>query len=349
MRSMLRLSTMKGSLRVKARRQQCRFSSTDAPISPHNLSAIFPVEAFSDPWTNDWVSPLIGHDDLDKRSRFVIQLLQERFHGLPPRPDKATPYAVYNVLQRLLRDKRGKATEEVGRAHRADCILQACELFYDQYHDKDLPHPTANNYRTVLSLYAKEKNITRATPLRCLDILRRMNQRYTELSDESMKLTALLYLPVFACWNKSDDEHKAAEAFQLWKELRPQGLVDIHSYEQVLEACASNVELAQRVWTDRAEEVTSRAYAAYMASLRNVANANERDELLLSTFMECGNTGHVDRLCLEEIYRGSPTLWNKVVLRVTDGKWTGDQSQAVPHVLLNKLPTRWTRNAKPVE
>lgn len=330
-------------------RQQCRFVSTDSTPSQYNLNlnVIFPVEAFSDPWKNDWVSPLIGHDTLDKRSRFVIQLLQERFHELPPRPDRATQYAVYNVLRRL----EATATEVIGRAHRADCILQACELFYDQYQDRDLPHPTLNNYKTVLLLHARETNTTRATPLRCLEILRRMDQRYTTLSDNSMKLTARLYLPVFVCWTKSNDEHKAVEAFQLWEELKPQGLVDIHSYEQVLEACAFNVELAQRVWTHREEEevMSSRAYAAFMASLRNIRNENQRDELLLTTFVECTNTGHVDLMCLEELYRGSRTVWNKVVSRVTDGKWTGVQPQAVPNVLIQKLPERWTRKAKPLE
>jgi predicted P-loop ATPase len=107
--------------------------------------------------------------------------------------------------------------------------------------------------------------------------------------------------------------------------------------------------LAQRVWTHREEEevMSSRAYAAFMASLRNIRNENQRDELLLTTFVECTNTGHVDLMCLEQLYRGSRTVWNKVVSRVTDGKWTGVQPQAVPNVLIQKLPERWTRKAKP--
>lgn len=333
-------------------RQWLSLSTSAARISNDDLLAeFFPVPGFANPWTNVWLQPLIGHEELDKRSRFVIQLMQERYQELPSRLfDKPTPYCVYNIFQRLLKDKlKGQLETSQGRAHRADCVLQCCELFYNQHHDKDLPHPTANNYRAVLSLYAKETNTTRAIPLRCLEILSRMQQRYNEFSEEAMRPTAQLYVNVFVCWAKCQDENNWMEAAQLLQALQPQGLINVHSYEQVLLACATSKEgsssMARVIWTDLNQNhaITSKAYAAYMACLRQCENG---EELLLQTFGRCCTSGHIDRLVLEEMYQTSPTLWNKVVQRVTGGKWTGDLPQALPHVVITKVPEIWKRNTK---
>jgi hypothetical protein len=321
------------------RRQHWIFLSTQ-PSKSNRLNILFPVEAFCDPWTNEWLSPLIGCEDRDKRSRFVIQLIQERFHDIPARPDKLTQHTVFHELK-LLSSAR---TSLVGSAHRANCILQACELFHDRFHDKDLPHPTAHSYRTVLTLYAKEQDTSRATPLRCLEILERMKRRHLELGDVTMEVTAQLYLPVFVCWAKCNDEHKAVEAIKLWKELKPRGLVDIQSYEQVLISCGSDVELAQSVWPDK-DMLSSKTFFLFMVCLRNLTDVKKRDELLLTTFVDCCQSGYVNLACLKELHRGSQAVWNKMALRATDGRWTPDLSDADPQAFLAKLPSRWTRNS----
>jgi hypothetical protein len=374
---------MPAGLSTEPQQQQERYSSTTSSTSkePSNSS----MYDTSDNW-RDWFAPAeyqnpwqdgdtfclypLNIPQLDRESRFVLQLLQDMYHnGLTKTTDRVTKERCRRILTRLAEEPTLSHTTTIAlqTAKRADAILQAMELFLDlqrQYETTPLPLtlpvPDYEFYWTVLRLYAsKFLKGNKEIPLRCHEIVSAMQ----DSGQLELQPTIVHWNQVLCAWANSNDNERSVQAAQLLQSLHAQHLTDASSFSHTLRACVSVANQGQgrdakfstlagkvaiRVWGVLQEQDETSPHAIridsylYVHFLRAVQNIPDQTEAIFErTFQECCQRGKVNPHVLRELQAvASPQLQSKLL-----GMKLSKNSSQDPLKLIRKLPQEWIEHA----
>ena len=361
--------------------QRCSFSSSlKAPAN----SSMYDT---SDDWRN-WFAPAeyqnpwqegdtfclhpLDIPQLDRESRFVLQLLQDMYHiGLTKASDRVTMERCRRILTRLAEESESTRSTKIAlqTAKRADAILQAMELFLDlqrQYETtslplpRPLPVPNYECYWTVLRLYAsKLVHGTKEIPLRCHEIVSAMQ----ESGQLELQPTTVHWNQVLCAWANSNDKERSIQAAQLLQSLHAQNLAGASSFSHTLRACVSVAnrgqvrdakvdalagQVAIRVWGVLQEQdktsphvirMDSYLYVHFLRACQNVPG--QKEAIVGRAFQECCQQGKVNVHVLREFQAvASPQLQSKL-LRTKLSK----NSSEDPLKLIRKLPQEWSEHA----
>jgi hypothetical protein len=357
-------------------KQQQRYSSSSK--APSNSS----IYDTSDNW-RDWFAPAeyqnpwqegdtfclhpLDIPQLDRESRFVLQLLQDMYHiGLTKTTDRVTTERCRRILTRLAEESSSSNTSKIAlqTAKRADAILQAMELFLDLQRRYEttplplpLPVPNYESYWTVLRLYAsKFVNGTKEIPLRCHEIVSTMQ----ESGQLELQPTSVHWNQVLCAWANCDDKERSIHAAQLLQSLHAQNLTDASSFSHTLRACVSVAnrgqvrdaksstlagQVAMRVWGVLQEQDERSPHAIRMDSYLYVhflrAIPDQKEAIVERTFQECCQRGKVNPHVLREFQAvASPQLQSKLL-----GIKRSNNSSQAPLKLIRKLPQEWMEHA----
>jgi hypothetical protein len=358
----------------------------------------FSAAEYTSPWEaeNSWLDEPTSLDfaPADYATRHLIQLLQELFHaGRPLSDDRITTERCNHALQLLL-----KMHEIQGRAARADAILQTMELF-DAYHSStiadadqvsssrqqqrqqhqklplEIPKPNRFTYNTVLQLYARTRG-SREIPLRCQELVEKMEWRYRQLGELDMKPHAFHWDQVLFAWKECTDWDKAAHAAKIFLEKRSEGLVDVTSYITLLRICGHDhanekaallgANVAVKLWQvvmekndgnhynpsggPAVEDLPSHFYAHFLQAIRCLPIGSMREYYYDSCFAEACKYGKVNAVILNEfiVHVDSPKVF---------GQWLGPYKDLVrgkppkqaAEIFFGCIPAEWKAHADGVK
>lgn len=357
----------------------------------------FSAAEYTSPWENEhsWLdhNPVsLDFAPADYASRHLIQLLQELFHaGRPLSDDRITTERCNHALQLLL-----KMNEIQGRAFRADAILQTMELF-DTYHTStigdvdqtfssrkqqrqqqhklplEIPKPDRFTYNTVLQLYARTRG-SREIPMRCQELVKKMEWRYRELGELDMKPHAFHWDQVLLAWKECTDWDKAAHAAKIFLEKRLEGLVDVTSYITLLRICGHDhanekaallgANVAVKLWqvvmeeTDgnvpsgspTVEDLPSHFYAHFLQAIRCLPTGSMREYYFDACFAAACKYGKVNAVILNEfiVHVNSPQVFGQWLAPYKDLVRDKTPKQA-SYILFSHIPAEWKARADGVK
>jgi hypothetical protein len=298
---------------------------------------------------------------LDQTTRFLIQQLQDLYHGILGPFDRPSTNQCKKVLQDLVDSaSTGHDFSFEEHAFRADAILKNMQLFYNilpaDPSDRipyTLPLPDRSVYVNVLTLYSKAKHLSaKRGPLRCQAIVDDM-KRYSILTgDLTIQPIAHDYNKVLLSWGTSLSPEKAFHAANLLQQLKRDGLCDRLSYNHVLRACAFSefehspqagylaARVALKVYHDMVKndiECIPAGYSYLFRACVHLDNERERDYEVEQAFYKCRKEGKVDDTILRRLETvASQRLWNQLL---------GELASSPEQIRAKDLPPEWTRNA----
>jgi hypothetical protein len=369
------------SVEPQQKQQQQRYSSSSSSKAPSNSSMYdttddwrnwFAPAEYQNPWQegNTFCLHPLDVPQLDRESRFVLQLLQDMYHiGLTKTTDRVTTERCRRILTRLEEESTSSKTTKMAlqTAKRADAILQAMELFLDlqrQYKTTPLPLPlpvpSYESYWTVLRLYAsKFLHGTKAIPLRCHEIVTAMQ----ESGQLELQPTTVHWNQVLCAWANSNDKERSIQAAQLLQSLHTQNLTDASSFSHTLRACVSVAnrgqvrdakfgtlagQVAIRVWgvlreqdetSPHAIRMDSYLYVHFLRACQNIPD--QKESIVERTFQECCQRGKVNPHVLREFQAVASLQLQSKLLGIKLSK----NSSGDPLKLIRKLPQEWIEHA----
>jgi hypothetical protein len=350
----------------------------------------FSAAEYTSPWENEnsWLDDnptSIDFAPADYATRHLIQLLQELFHaGRPLSDDRITTERCNHALQLLL-----KMNEIQGRAFRADAILQTMELFdayrsssivdtdqatsssrqqQRQQHEKlplEIPKPNRYTYNTVLQLYARTRG-SREIPMRCQELVEKMEWRYRQLGELDMKPHAFHWDQVLLAWKECTDWDKAAHAAKIFLEKRSEGLVDVTAYITLLRICGHDhanekaallgANVAVKLWQvvmekndgdmpsggPTVEDLPSHFYAHFLQAIRCLPNGSMREYYYDACFAAACKYGKVNAVILNEfiVHVNSPKVFGHWLAPYKD-LVRGKPPKQAADILFGYIPADW--------
>jgi hypothetical protein len=360
----------------------------------------FSAAEYTNPWENEhsWLdhNPVsLDFAPADYATRHLVQLLQELFHvGQPLTDDRVTTERCNNALELLL-----KMNEIQGRAARADAILQTMELF-DTYHSstivdtdpgssssraqqRQLPHklpleipkPNRYTYNTLLQLYARTRG-SREIPLRCQELVEKMEWRYRELGELDMKPHAFHWDQVFLAWKECTDWDKAAHAAKIFLQKRAEGLVDVTAYITLLRICGHDhanekaallgANVAIKLWQvvmeeendsnqgmpsggPTVEDLPSHFYGHFLQAIRCLPAGSMREYYFDACFAAACKNGKVNAVIINEfiVNYNSPKVFDRWLAPYEDlvrGKTITKKKEAAG-IIFQHVPAEWKARA----
>lgn len=296
---------------------------------------------------------------MDKTSRFLIQNLQDLYHGILTTYDRPTTEQCNKIIHDLMNcalDSENTIAIEA-YAFRADAILQCMQLFANiDPNDAQtrlpypLPHPDRTTYVKILTLFAKTKQLAaKKGPLRCLEIVEDMKQAAMTMGDLTLQPIAHDYNKVLLAWGTSVSPEKALHAANLLQQMKRDEVWDSMSYNHVLRACAFSKfdenkqgerlggSVALKVYHDMVQnkvECNNMTYSYFLRACAFVSNDKQREGAVEEAFSKCCSEGNVDETIVLRLRQvASPQLWKKVMGSLAERESIG----------IEDLPTEWTR------